>query len=132
MRVKHSRLSYPHKLHQLAWVSQNNMKLNPQKTKEIQVCYSLSGTVPRLPITINGHEIILVPHAKLLGVMISKDVKWTLPVDYICKKAVKRLYALRLLKRYPIPTDKLVRVFITCIRPVLEYSFEVWHYSLPQ
>ena len=37
-----------------------------------------------------------------------------------------------LLKRCSIPTDKLVRVFITCIRPVLEYSNEVWHYSLPQ
>ena len=55
-----------------------------------------------------------------------------LHIDYICKKAAKRLYALRLLKRCSIPTDKLVRVFITCIRPVSEYSCEVWHYSLPQ
>ena len=46
-----------------------------------------------------------------------------------CKAIV---YALRLLKRCSIPTDKLVRVFITCIRPVLEYSCEVWHCSLPQ
>ena len=114
------------------WVVQNNMKLNPQKTKEIQVCYSSSDTEPPLPITINGHEITLVPHAKLLGVIISKDLKWILHVDYICKKAAKRLYALRLLKRCSVPTDKLVRVFITCIRPVLEYSCEVWHYSLPQ
>ena len=114
------------------WVLQNNMKLNPQKTKEIQVRYSSSDTEPPLPITINGHEITLVPHAKLLGVIISKDLKWILHVDYICKKAAKRLYALRLLKRCSVPTDKLVRVFITCIRPVLEYSCEVWHYSLPQ
>ena len=49
------------------WVLQNNVKLNPQKTKEIQICYSSSDTEPPLPITINGHEITLVPHAKLLG-----------------------------------------------------------------
>ena len=76
------------------WVLQNNMKLNPQKTKEIQVCYSSSDTEPPLPITINGHEITLVPHAKLLGVITSKDLKWILHVDYICKKAAKRLYTL--------------------------------------
>ena len=108
------------------------MKLNPQKTKEIQVCYSSSDAEPPLSITINGHEITLVPHAKLLGDIISKDLKWILHVDYICKKPAKRSYALRLLKRCSIPADKLVRVFITCIRPVLEYSCEVWHYSLPQ
>ena len=73
------------------WVSQNNMKLNPQKTKEIQVCYSSSDTEPPLPVTINGHEITLVPHAKLLGVIISKDLKRVLHVDYICKKAANKL-----------------------------------------
>ena len=35
------------------------------------------------------------------------------------------------LKRCSIPTSKLVRVFTTCIRPILEYSCDVWH-SLPQ
>ena len=39
---------------------------------------------------------------------------------------------LRLLKRSSIPSSKLVRVFNTCIRPILEYSCEVWHHSLPQ
>ena len=113
------------------WVSQNNMKLNPQKTKEKQVCYSSSDIEPPLPITINGDKITSVPHAKLLGV-ISKDLKWILHMDYICKKTAKRLYALHLLKRSSIPTDKLVRILITCMRLVLEYSCEVWHYFLPQ
>ena len=64
--------------------------------------------------------------------MISKDLKWIEHVDYICKKASKRLYALRLLKRSSIPAGKLVRVYTTCVRPILEFSCEVWHYSLAQ
>jgi hypothetical protein len=64
--------------------------------------------------------------------MISKDLKWIEHVDYICKKASKRLYALRLLKRASIPAGKLVRVYTTCVRPILEFSCEVWHYSLAQ
>jgi hypothetical protein len=113
------------------WASENNMKLNPTKTKEVRVGFSLDpGALP--PITIDGHDIVVVPHAKLLGVMISKDLKWIEHVDYICKKASKRLYALRLLKRASFPAGKLVRVYTTCVRPILEFSCEVWHYSLAQ
>ena len=42
------------------------------------------------------------------------------------------MYALRFLKRCLIPMNKPFREFITCIRPIVEYSCEVWHYSLPQ
>ena len=31
-----------------------------------------------------------------------------------------------------IPAGKLVRVYTTCVRPILEFSCEVWHYSLAQ
>ena len=108
------------------------MKLNLTKTKEIRVGFSPldPGALP--PITVDGHDIVVVPHAKLLGVMISKDLKWIEHVDYICKKASKRLYALRLLKRASIPAGKLVRVYTTCVRPILEFSGNVWHYSLAQ
>ena len=116
----------------IKWASENNMKLNATKTKEVRVGVSLPdpGTLP--PIIIDGHDIAVVPHAKLLGVIISKDLKWIEHVDYICKNASKRLYALRLLKRSSIPTDKLVRVYTTCVRPILDFSCEVWHYSLTQ
>jgi hypothetical protein len=114
------------------WASENNMKLNPTKTKEVRVGFSPLDPVALPPITIDGHDIVVVPHAKLLGVMISKDLKWIEHVDYICNKASKRLYASRLLKRSSIPSGKLVRVYATCVRPILEFSCEVWHYSLAQ
>ena len=84
------------------------------------------------PLIIDGCNISVVSHAKILGLIISEDLKWVLHVDFSCKKAAKRLHALRLLKRSSIPSSKLVRVFNTCIRPILEYSREVWHHSLPQ
>ena len=73
----------------------------------------------------------LVSQAKLLGVVISSDLKWNQHVDAICKKASKRLYALRLLKRSALPEDVLITVYRTIIRPILEYACEAWHYSLP-
>ena len=84
------------------WASENNMKLNPTKTKEVRVGFSPLDPVALPPITIDGHDIVVVPHAKLLGVMISKYLKWIEHVDYICNKASKRLYASRLYLRDPL------------------------------
>ena len=36
---------------------------------------------------------------KLLGNIISNDLKWSEHIDYISKKASKRLYSLRILKK---------------------------------
>ena len=106
------------------------MKLNSLKTKEMYVCFS-SQPVTHQPITINDEAVSIVKHAKLLGVTISNDLKWNLHIDNVCKKASKKLYALRLLKRSALPVPVLVTVYRTCIRPILEYACEVWHGSLP-
>jgi hypothetical protein len=85
------------------WSSVNNMKLNVSKTKELRVCFS--KLIPSFaPITICGQEVDVVSEAKLLGVVLSDDLKWNRHIDYICKKAAKRLYGLRLLKRNALPS----------------------------
>ena len=48
---------------------------------------------------LNGAVIERVPNYKLLGEIISEDLTWNEHCDYIHKKALKRLYALRALKR---------------------------------
>ena len=83
------------------WSCDNNMKLNASKTKEMRVNFSPSSpSYP--PIVINNQTVNIVTHAKLLGVTISNDLKWNLHVKAVCKKASKRLYALRLLKGLPM------------------------------
>jgi hypothetical protein len=68
------------------WSSVNNMKLSVSKTKELRVCFS--KLIPSFaPITIRGQEVDVVSEAKLLGVVLSDDLKWNRHIDYICKKA---------------------------------------------
>jgi hypothetical protein len=91
------------------------MKLNASKTKEMRVNFS-SSSLSYPPIVINNQTVNIVTHAKLLGVTISNDLKWNLHENAICKKASKRLYALRLAvekKRPsgPRPGQGLSRVF---------------------
>ncbi len=49
----------------------------------------------------------------------------------IVRKASKRLYMLYQLKRTGIAQHDLVRVYVTVIRPVLEYACPVGHTGLP-
>ena len=55
--------------------------------------------------------------AKVLGVNISSDLKWSAHIGSITVKAAKRLYLLRQLKRAGIDCNVLVRFFYICYSP---------------
>ena len=75
--------------------------------------------------------IDLVTSAAILGLNISKDLKWNCHIDSIIKKAKKRLYSLSQLKRSGLGTRELVQFLCTCIRPITEYACPVFHDGLP-
>ena len=105
--------------------------MNESKCKELRISFTKSEN-PLEPITINNMNIEVVPSAKLLGVMISNDLKWNVHAEMICKKVAARLYFLRQLKRAKVPTNDLLTFYTTCIRPVAEYACPVFHTALPQ
>ena len=80
---------------------------------------------------IGGMPVEKVDHAKLLGVTFSYDLTWNKHVENIVGKASKRLYMLYQLKRAGINQSDLVSVFLSIVRPVLEYTCPVWHTNLP-
>ena len=54
-------------------------------------------------------------------------MNWNEHVTSVVKKAGKRLYMLRVLKRANADTNTLIAVYTTIIKPVLEYARQVWH-----
>ena len=83
-------------------------------------------------LQIDNIEVERVNSAEILGVMIQNNMNWWEHVTKIVKKAGKRLYMLRLLKRANANTKALSTVYITVIRPVLEYACQVWHFNIPE
>ena len=63
---------------------------------------------------------------KLLGVYLNEDLSWNTHIDYMFKKACKRLYSLRILKRGGVASLNILKFFLTIIRPILEYAVPVW------
>ena len=59
-------------------------------------------------------------------VIISDDLSWNEHCDSIHKKATKRLFVLRTLKRVGLGTNDLVLVYCSIVRSIVEYASPVW------
>ena len=116
------------------WSRDNDMKINATKTKEMLICFCRDKTHADLipNIVIDNLQIERVQHAKVLGVTISSDLTWNQHVDNIVSKAARRVYMLYQLKRAGVKTHDLLNIYLSVIRPVVEYACPVWHTSLPQ
>ena len=111
-----------------AWSDKNNLGVNGSKTKDMLISF---GKTPELdPLVFRGNSIERVNTTKLLGVIISDDLKWSANTDYLNKKAGRRIHYLRCLKRAGLKTDELVRIYLALIRSVCEYACPVWASSL--
>ena len=60
------------------------------------------------------------------------DLKWNTNTERITKKAVKRLYLLKVLKSYGAPKKDLLIFYCAVKRPTLEYTAQIWHGGLTQ
>ena len=70
----------------------HNMKLNPKKCKEMLINFLHNDNFNIRPITLGNNTVECVTTYKLLGIVISNDLKWIEHIDYISKKASKNLY----------------------------------------
>ena len=107
------------------------MKLNVDKTKIMIINYTHNYQF-RTRLCIDNTPIQIVDQAKLLGTIISSDLKWDCNTKSITKRAYARMGILHKLIEYNVPTNDMVLIYILYIRSVLEQSAVVWHSSLTQ
>ena len=86
---------------------------------------------PRSYVKYDSTTLPEAGYAKILGLTITDDLKWTKHVTEIIKKANKRIYFVVQLKRAKVPPKEIITFYCSCVRPVLEYSSEVYHFALP-
>jgi hypothetical protein len=70
-------------------------------------------------------DILFVDFHTHLSIVFSSDGKLTRHIDYILSKASKQLCVLRKLK-FILKREILEKIYLTFIRPLLEYFCEVW------
>ena len=69
---------------------------------------------------------------KLLGVIITSDLKWHKNTEHITKKAYSRLWLVKRLKQMGASRSSLIDIYTKHVRSVLEFAAVVWNSSLTQ
>ena len=109
----------------------HKLKINEEKTKIM--AFNFSNKYDFLPkLSIGTNELEVVRSVKLLGVMISSDLKWNEHTAYIVKKANKRLWYLRRLSRLGASRDTLLNQYRLICRSVLETAAPLFAGGLSQ
>ena len=108
----------------------DGFQLNEAKCKELRIGFTNNNHDFEPPV-LNGKPLELVASAKLLGKIISHDLKWNMYTSELSRKCSSRLYFLRQLKRSGVAPSELVLCYVACISPVLEYASPVFHLSPP-
>lgn len=77
------------------------------------------------PLIMNNTAINAVAVHKHLGLTINSELSWSEHIDSIVSKASKRLSILRKLK-FTLDRSSLEKMYLSFIRPILEYADIVW------
>lgn len=112
--------------HIQSWSSFNALTFNSSKCKQMLLSRKRKPTVC-IPMVLNGQPLQIVNSYKYLGIIISSDLRWSTHIQYICNKAKKMLGILY--RQFSVNSTEttMVKLYLTQVRPLLEYGVEVWH-----
>jgi hypothetical protein len=110
------------KIHQ--WSVNWLVKFNPQKTETMVISRKLIKPL-QPPLEMNSQILQQGTHHKHLGLFFSNNGLWHDHIDYIVKKAYTRLSMLRKV-RFKLNRFTLEKMYLSFIRPILEYGDVVW------
>ena len=113
------------------WTDKQKMMINEKKTK----CMVFNFTdkyqfTPRL--SINDQLIEVIDSTRLLGTIITSDLRWEQNTSHIVKKANARMELLRRVASFGTNVNDLKIIYVLFIRSQLEQSAVVWHSSLTE
>ncbi|MCG8032136.1 MAG: reverse transcriptase family protein [Candidatus Thiodiazotropha taylori] len=106
-----------------AWAKQWLVNFNPNKTVAMLFSLLKVDVVPSL--SFDGIDINFVDQHKHLGITLTENGKWQNHIDNILTSASKVIGIMRKLK-YTFSRVALNQVYISYVRPILEYSSVVW------
>jgi hypothetical protein len=104
----------------------DKMKLNESKCNIINFNFS-SKNFPPQKLELNKNEIISVDRIKLLGVILTNDLRWRENTALIVRKVNKKFYILCKLKQFGVKQEERLATWKVLIRPITEYAAPLWH-----
>ena len=99
------------------------MQFNTAKCKYMLISHKRHKTTSPTPLTIASHQI---ESFKYLGLLFTSDLSWSKQITSVCNKA-RRLLGLLYRRFYQqSEPETLLKLYISLVRPHLEYASQVW------
>ena len=107
------------------------MKLNNLKTKNLIFNYSKNYQFST-DLKLEDEVIETVTETKLLGTIITSDLKWNKNTQSIVKQSNKRMSFLHKASKFTNNSNDLKKIYMLQVRSKLEQSAMLWHFGLTQ
>ena len=79
-----------------------------------------------VPLLLFGSALERVDSYRYLGVLLTGDLSWSLQVESVCQKA-RRILGLLYRRFYGLASqESLKQLYLSLMRPHLEYACQVW------
>ena len=113
------------------WTEENQMKLNEKKTTNMIFNFTNNHQFTT-DITLKNVKLETLDQTKLLGIIITKDLKWNENTKHIVKKANKKMRLLHKFSKFTTNKAHLIHIYKSQVRANLEYCSTVWHSGLTE
>ena len=113
------------------WTKNQKMMLNKKKTNYMIFNFTENYQF-NTRLNIESENIEEKKKVKLLGTIISNDLKWDENTSELIKKVNSRMCLLRAVSKFNPPRSDLRTIYIQYIRSIIEQSCILWHSSLSQ
>ena len=113
------------------WTENQQMMINENKTKTMFFNYTDKYKFTSR-LKLNNENVEVIDSTRLLGTILTDDLKWDSNTSSIVKKANARMELLRRVASFGPPVDDLKNIYILFMRSMLEQSATVWHSSLTE
>ena len=113
------------------WTNANKSKLNVKKSN-VMIFNFTKDFQFSTRLYLENTLLEIIDETKLLGTIISSDLKWYQNTESLVKRGYQRMLILHKLSSFRVQPAELVNIYILYIRSLLEQSCQVWHYSLSE
>ena len=86
------------------------MKLNTKKSKYMTINFSNNYQFSTR-LSLEGANLEEVKEVKLLGLTISKNLKWYFNTEAIVKSAYKRMLILHNISKFDLPIEEMIQIY---------------------